>query len=199
MTQRFRGVYTIPVTPFDAAGEVDGDGLQRVVDWCVRAGGHGIVAPVNASEGPALTDEERELVTRLVVEATAGRVPVVIGVSGVSQQASVTYTRWAREARPTGGSVAKTRKPRLTSSRRRTCLPATVINEGRSGHVAWPSTWSWRRRRRSAGRSGSRSTPAGTSGSQTPTTTAFASCTSRTDRLLFLADKKAVRIHIMTR
>ena len=98
MTQRFRGVYTIPVTPFDAAGEVDGDGLQRVVDWCVRAGGHGIVAPVNASEGPALTDEERELVTRLVVEATAGRVPVVIGVSGVSQQASVTYTRWAREA-----------------------------------------------------------------------------------------------------
>jgi dihydrodipicolinate synthase/N-acetylneuraminate lyase len=94
----FRGVFTIPVTPFTANGEVDTDALGRVVDWCVRAGAHGIVAPVNASEAPALTDEERQRVTHLVVEATAGRVPVVVGVSGVSQQASLLYTRCAREA-----------------------------------------------------------------------------------------------------
>lgn len=98
MVQRFRGVFTIPVTPFDERGALDQDSLQRVVDWCVRAGAHGVVAPVNASEAPALTDEERGHVTRLVVEAVGGRVPVVIGVSGVSQQASVLYTRWAREA-----------------------------------------------------------------------------------------------------
>ena len=65
----FRGVFTIPVTPFDERGEVDEASLQREVDWCVRAGAHGIVAPVNASEGPALTDEERKRVTRLVAEA----------------------------------------------------------------------------------------------------------------------------------
>ena len=94
---QFRGVYTIPVTPFDERYEVDEVSLNRQVDWCVRAGAHGIVAPVNASEGPTLTDEERLRVTRIVVEATAGRVPVVIGVSGVSTQASVLYTRYARE------------------------------------------------------------------------------------------------------
>ncbi len=98
MAQGFRGVFTIPVTPFDRQGELDEDSLVRQVDWCVRAGAHGIVAPVNASEGPALTDEERRRVTGTVVETTARRVPVVIGVSGVSQQASVLYTRWAREA-----------------------------------------------------------------------------------------------------
>jgi 4-hydroxy-tetrahydrodipicolinate synthase len=98
MTQQFRGVFTIPVTPFDPRGEVDEESLRRQVDWCVRAGAHGIVAPVNASEAPALTDEERRLVTRLVVETTAGRVPTVVGVTGVSQQAAVLYTRWAREA-----------------------------------------------------------------------------------------------------
>ncbi len=63
----------------------------------MEAGSHGIVAPVNASEGPTLTDEERLRVTRVVVEATAGRVPVVVGVSGVSTQASALYTRHARE------------------------------------------------------------------------------------------------------
>ena len=88
-TQRFRGVYTIPVTPFDGRGDMDEDSLRREVDWCVRAGAHGIAAPVDASEAPALTDEERRRVTRIVVETTAGRVPTVIGVSGVSQQASV--------------------------------------------------------------------------------------------------------------
>jgi dihydrodipicolinate synthase/N-acetylneuraminate lyase len=98
MAAGFRGVYTIPVTPFDQRGELDEESLKHEVDWCVRAGAHGIVAPVNASEAPALTDDERQRVTRLVVESTAGRIPVVIGVSGVSLQASMLYTRWARES-----------------------------------------------------------------------------------------------------
>ncbi len=98
MAQEFRGVFTIPVTPFDPRGELDEASLRNEVDWCVRAGAHGIVAPVNASEGPALTDEERRRVTRIVTETTAGRIPTVIGVSGISTQASVQYARWAREA-----------------------------------------------------------------------------------------------------
>lgn len=98
MAEPFRGVYTIPVTPFDASGALDEASLRREVDWCVGAGAHGIVAPVNASEGPALTDEERRLVTRIVVEVTAGRVPVVIGVSGSGSAAALLYARWARES-----------------------------------------------------------------------------------------------------
>jgi dihydrodipicolinate synthase/N-acetylneuraminate lyase len=96
--QQFRGVFTIPVTPFLPNGDIDEESLLREVDWCVRAGAHGIVAPVNASEGPTLTDEERVRVTRIVTEATAGRIPVVIGVSGVGVQSSLLYARAAREA-----------------------------------------------------------------------------------------------------
>ncbi len=97
MAQRFRGVFTIPVTPFDRHGNIDEDSLKNEVDWCVRAGAHGIVAPVNASESPTLLDDERKRVTRLVVETTAKRVPVVVGVSGVSTQASVMFTKYARQ------------------------------------------------------------------------------------------------------
>ena len=97
MAQRFRGVFTIPVTPFDRHGNLDEDSLKNEVDWCVRAGAHGIVAPVNASEAPTLLDDERKRVTRLVVETTAKRVPVVVGVSGVSTQASVMFTKYARQ------------------------------------------------------------------------------------------------------
>src|SRR5205823_3641226 len=97
MAQGYRGVFTIPVTPFDRHGNIDEDSLKNQVDWCVRAGAHGIVAPVNASEAPTLLDDERKRVTRIVVETTAKRVPVVIGVSGVSTQASVMYTKYARQ------------------------------------------------------------------------------------------------------
>ncbi|MCA1667780.1 MAG: dihydrodipicolinate synthase family protein [Thermomicrobia bacterium] len=97
MAQGFRGVFTIPVTPFDRHSNLDEDSLKNEVDWCVRAGAHGIVAPVNASEAPTLLDDERKRVTRLVVETTAKRVPVVVGVSGASTQASVMFTKYARQ------------------------------------------------------------------------------------------------------
>lgn len=95
---QMRGVYTIPVTPFDRNGNnIDEDSLKNQVNWCVLAGAHGVVAPVNASEAPTLTDDERRRVTRLVVETVDKRVPVVIGVSGVSQQAAVLYAKYARQ------------------------------------------------------------------------------------------------------
>jgi 4-hydroxy-tetrahydrodipicolinate synthase len=91
----FRGVYTIPPTPFTDDDRVDVESLRRIVDFCVACGAHGIVAPVNASEGPFLTDEERRLVTEILVEQTARRVPVMVGVSGASTRASVEYARHA--------------------------------------------------------------------------------------------------------
>ncbi|MCA1645167.1 MAG: dihydrodipicolinate synthase family protein [Chloroflexi bacterium] len=94
----FRGVYAIPPTPFDDASNVDERSLRRCVDFCVDAGAHGIVAPVNASESIALTDAERLRVAEVLVEQAAGRVPLVIGVSGVSTTASVLYAERAARA-----------------------------------------------------------------------------------------------------
>jgi dihydrodipicolinate synthase/N-acetylneuraminate lyase len=92
---RFRGVFAIPVTPFDDRGEVDQVSLGRCVEFCVAAGAHGIVGPVNASESIALTDAERLLVAETLVGVTKGRIPVVVGVSGVSTEASALYARHA--------------------------------------------------------------------------------------------------------
>jgi 4-hydroxy-tetrahydrodipicolinate synthase len=91
----FRGVYTIPPTPFTEDDRVDVESLRRIVDFCVACGAHGVVAPVNASEGPFLTDEERKLVTEVLVEQTNRRIPVMVGVSGASTRASVEYARHA--------------------------------------------------------------------------------------------------------
>jgi 4-hydroxy-tetrahydrodipicolinate synthase len=94
----FRGAFIIPVTPFDPGGDLDEASLAREVDWCVRAGAHGIVTPVMASEVPALTDDERGRITRIACEVVAGRVPVIIGASGAAPQASFQYARAASAA-----------------------------------------------------------------------------------------------------
>lgn len=96
MTQ-FRGVFTIPVTPFDETGELDTESLRRCVQFCLEAGAHGLVVPVNASEFTSLTDDERKRVAEVVVETTERRIPVVIGVSGVSAQHAAQFARHARQ------------------------------------------------------------------------------------------------------
>ena len=94
----FRGVFAIPPTPFADDGSTDEVGLQRCVDFCIEAGAGGVVASVNASEAIALTDDERLRATEVVISQAAGRVPVVIGVSGVSTAASALYARHAARA-----------------------------------------------------------------------------------------------------
>lgn len=96
--RQMRGVYSIPVTPFDEQGAVDYASLSRCVEFCVEAGADGIVMPVNASEGPTLTDDERTKVTRTGIKAAAGAVRFVAGVSGVSPQHSVEMAKRAADA-----------------------------------------------------------------------------------------------------
>lgn len=92
----WRGVFTIPCTPFDDRGMLDVESLRREVQFCVDAGAHGVVCPVNASEFWTLTDDERRQVARIVVEQVAGRVPVVIGVAGASDQHAVMFAKHAQ-------------------------------------------------------------------------------------------------------
>lgn len=82
--ERFRGIYSIPVTPFTASGEADHDALARVVEFTIAAGAHGLVTPVNVSEFYTLNDDERRGVVETTVSVCAGRVPVVAGVTGPS-------------------------------------------------------------------------------------------------------------------
>jgi 4-hydroxy-tetrahydrodipicolinate synthase len=93
----FRGVFAIPVTPFDDRGAIDFASLASCVEFCVEAGAHGVVLPVNASEFFTLSDAERMQVVKCGVEAAAGAVPVVAGVSGVSPQHALEMASRARD------------------------------------------------------------------------------------------------------
>ncbi|CAN5667717.1 dihydrodipicolinate synthase family protein [soil metagenome] len=94
----WRGIFTIPPTPFDEQGEIDVDSLRHAVEFSVEVGSHGIVHPVMASSFFTLSDAERLEMIPIVVRQVNGRCPVVIGVSGVCTQSSAAFARTAQEA-----------------------------------------------------------------------------------------------------
>src|SRR5207248_1716512 len=98
MAGPLRGVYVILCSPFDARGALDEDDLRSEVEFCARAGAHGVVGPANASEFWTLSDAERLRFARVVVEAAAGRVATVIGVTAGSAPAAVALAREAEQA-----------------------------------------------------------------------------------------------------
>ncbi|HEX7009179.1 MAG TPA: dihydrodipicolinate synthase family protein [Phycisphaeraceae bacterium] len=94
-TEPFRGVFTIAATPFDDAREVDWSGFRSIIDFCIACGAHGICWPLNASGFTVLTDQERLEGMRVMVEQVAGRIPVVLGVQGVSAKHAAQFARHA--------------------------------------------------------------------------------------------------------
>jgi len=70
------------ITPFREDDSVDYDALVRMVNHLVDNGTDYIVALGTTAETPALSDEEKKEITRIIVEQVNRRIPVVLGVGG---------------------------------------------------------------------------------------------------------------------
>lgn len=95
--KQYRGIFGIPATPFNEDETLDKKGLDSVLNFTVDAGAHGIVVPVMASEYHALDDDERRYIAERAVAISAGRIPVVIGVAGVSTFHSIALAKHAQD------------------------------------------------------------------------------------------------------
>ena len=98
MNRKMRGIYAIPCTPMNDDFSLDEDGLVNIINFIVSSGAHGIVAPVNASEFTALTDDERKRVVEICSKANKGRLPFIAGVAGTYTNAAVMFARHAADA-----------------------------------------------------------------------------------------------------
>jgi len=93
----WRGIFAIPVTPFLPDGAIDYESLERQVEFCIGAGAAGLVYPGVVSEFFTLSITERKSVTGALITAAAGRVPVIVGVSGPSTPLAVDLAQHAQE------------------------------------------------------------------------------------------------------
>ena len=93
--KKFRGTYTVMITPFTLAGDVDVEALRRFVDWQIEQGIYGLIPLGSTGEFLSLDDDEKTLVAETVIRQAAGRVPVLIGTGAEDTREVVRLSRRA--------------------------------------------------------------------------------------------------------
>jgi len=89
MRQTWSGCGTALVTPFTASGSVDEAAVRRLAERQIAGGVHFLVPCGTTGESPTLSRAEQQRVVELVVETSAGRVPVLAGAGGYATQAVI--------------------------------------------------------------------------------------------------------------
>lgn len=90
--EKIKGVGVALITPFNNYS-VDYDALQRMVDHVIEGGVDYIVALGSTAETATLSLKERQQVYDFIVERTAGRVPIVVGMGSNNTQDLVEQLR----------------------------------------------------------------------------------------------------------
>lgn len=110
MSIDFRGVYPIVATPFHDDGSIDWESQDRLIDYLLEKGVHGLGLFGNASEGFTLLPEERNELLRRIVKRVNGRVPLVVSSGHTGTDAAA---RISREAQDLGADALMVLPPYL--------------------------------------------------------------------------------------
>jgi 4-hydroxy-tetrahydrodipicolinate synthase len=93
----FAGVFPILCTTFTDDGALDLESQERLVDYLLEAGAHGLGLFGNASEGYALSGAERTTILKLVRKQVDGRVPLVVSSGHTGTDVAAELSREARD------------------------------------------------------------------------------------------------------
>jgi 4-hydroxy-tetrahydrodipicolinate synthase len=98
-TEPFGRAMTAMITPMARDGSVDFDGAARLATYLVdEMRNEGLVVNGTTGEGPTTTDEEKERLIRVVLEAVGDRASVVAGVGTNVTAHTVHLARQAERA-----------------------------------------------------------------------------------------------------
>lgn len=92
----FKGSFVALITPFEN-GRVDEDALRRLVNWHIDNGTDGLVPMGTTGESSTVSHDEHKLVVRIVIEETAGRIPVIAGAGSNNPVEALEHAKHAEK------------------------------------------------------------------------------------------------------
>lgn len=92
----FTGSIVALVTPMKPDGAIDWPALDRLIEWHVAEGTHGIVPMGTTGESATLDTDEHMAVIRRTIEVVAKRIPVIAGTGSNSTAESIYQTQEAQ-------------------------------------------------------------------------------------------------------
>jgi 2-keto-3-deoxy-L-arabinonate dehydratase len=97
MQRPYRGVFPVVPTTFTDSGELDLASQKRCVDFMIDAGSDGLCILANFSEQFVLSDDDRDVLTRTLLEHVAGRVPVIVTTTHFGTRVCAERSRRAQD------------------------------------------------------------------------------------------------------
>lgn len=92
------GIIAYPVTPFTEADSLDATRLAALVERLVSSGVHAIAPLGSTGELAYLEEPEFDSAVDATIQAVAGRVPVIVGVSDVTTANTIRRATYAQQA-----------------------------------------------------------------------------------------------------
>ncbi len=92
-----KGSFTALITPFKN-GAVDEAAYERLIEWQIAQGTHGLVPVGTTGESPTLSHIEHKRVVEICIDVARKRVPVVAGAGSNSTSEAIDFTRHAKAA-----------------------------------------------------------------------------------------------------
>lgn len=106
----WQGYLPASPTPFTPdLGAIDTEALTALVEWYIAEGMHGIFINGTSGEWFSQTEAERKLVAETAIAASAGRIPIIIGVTSYTAKAAAALGEHAMAAGAAG--IASTPPP----------------------------------------------------------------------------------------
>jgi 2-keto-3-deoxy-L-arabinonate dehydratase len=93
---RYSGVFPVAPTTFTEDGALDLPSQKRCIDFMIDAGSQGICILANFSEQFVLSDDEREILARTIIEHVKGRVPVIVTTTHFSSRLAIERSQRAQ-------------------------------------------------------------------------------------------------------
>lgn len=96
--KKYHGILVPAITPLSTPTTVDLSAVKPFFDYMIEGGVHGIFILGSTGEGPAISISEQKKFIQESVKAVAGRVPLLVGISGASGAESIELGEFALAA-----------------------------------------------------------------------------------------------------
>jgi len=97
MNLPLKGIIPPMITPLTENGELDTEGLKRLVEHLISGGVHGIFLLGTNGEGPSLTYALRKELISKACKLINGRVPVLVGITDTSFEGSLDIANHSKD------------------------------------------------------------------------------------------------------
>ncbi len=92
-----KGSITALITPF-SNGDIDWKHFDKLVEWQVEQGSHGLVPCGTTGESPTLNHDDHKAIIRRCVQVVNGRIPVIAGTGSNATAEALDLTQDAKDA-----------------------------------------------------------------------------------------------------